>query len=160
MTPDFFTNLWLAALLLLMGCGGLATTIAYIGLGTTLKRGSTLIAEVIDFDFGKVKRAMLDASNCDSANSTTEQIPELSNHEACSFNIHFNGRSGGTMMTTLMGDFNNRTSQTWTITGPQGETMVCTGWITAFRVKGSARGKMMAEIEISPQDRWVLTLAS
>jgi len=129
---------------------------ANIGHGTTLV-GSTsgTIGNVISITVGGRTRDMIDISTMDSTNLFREYKAGMADEGEFTAEVNFDD-TAGTIATAINSAFQDRTSQTWTITFPGGKTFVATGVISSFDISDPFDDKitMSITIKITGKGTW------
>lgn len=124
------------------------STTANIGYGSTLKYGSTAVAQVVDITGPAIKVDAVDVSNQGSPqvgsnkSAWREKIPGLSDPGSITFNLVYIKAA----VTALFGLI--AATQTWNLTFPDGAIWSCSGFITELKDGTPLDDRMTVDVTI------------
>lgn len=124
------------------------STAAKLGMGTTLKQGTTTIAEVTSISGPGLKRDKVDATNFSSANNAREFIYGLLDGGEVELELNFLP-SDATQQALTTALVSGTTYQAYTITWTDGTAWTFNALVTAFQPTGKVEDRLTASCTLS-----------
>jgi len=127
-----------------------------IGHGTTLAGSTTgTIGNVQTITIGGRTRDMIDISTMDTVDLFREYKAGMADEGEFTAEVNFDDTTG-VIATAVNSAFQNRTSETWTVTFPGGKTFQATGVVSAFDINDPFADKitMSITIKLSGKGTW------
>lgn len=126
----------------------MSASTATLGTGTTLKYGSTLLAEVMDLDLPEQSVQKVDISNHDSPDKKREYIAGwISQSDPSATLVYL--KAAATALQTMI---DAKTVSAWTITFPDGSTLVFNAFLMALSIAAPLEDKMTQRIGFAITD--------